>query len=388
MYSPDQFGTLSLLTSIAALAAPIFLLGMDQAVVNPKDEQVARRMTHLGLISLIGMSVLTGLGYMLFERFAHFEMENGLNALFLAAGVFVTGATYLLNQLVVRDEKYLALGIRNTIQSLSITGCQLGMAFIGGFWSHNGLILGFIIGTFVGILALLPDTGRYLRPVWRDMSGILRREWRYPLVFGPTATLAQLSQQFPLVFFAAWFGVETAGHVGMAERLIAIPTALIAMAGSSVFVGQLAAAVRENSNNSLALYKSFAVRLGAIGFLAFMACALLGPWIVPIFLGPEWAEAAKLLAIMSIVAWGRMMSTPLKGTFRVLGAARIIGLFEIFRTLILAIVAMIIAGFSIPLIPSAILVYGTVAAQEFVLVWLGYVLVKRTSTMDSLDSSS
>lgn len=378
LYSREQFGALALLTSISALLAPVLLAGMDQAVVRPKSDATAKTMVQIGWLHLLVGSVVAGVVFYFLVANGVVGMEDASASILLPLCICVVGLSLLFTQLLVRQEKYASLGIRNTVQSLSITGFQLIFAFLGGAWGQHGLILGFVLGTFVGVATLFPSAVKYLG--WeapRELVSTFREQWRYPFVFGPSIAFTQFAQQFPLLFIAFWFGVESAGDLGMAERLVGVPTVIFGLAGASVFDGRLSKAMRDESEKASVIYTNFIKKLSLLGLVVFVGFAFIAPPLIPIFLGAEWTGTADVVRAMAAVACARMMITSLRGVFRILGAAKIAGGFEVFRALCLLLSAVAVITLGIPEKQSIYLIYAVVAALDFLLLFLGYLLARR-----------
>lgn len=379
LYNPGQFGFLTLLSSISALLAPLFILGMEQSVVRPKNDKSARRMASLGISSLLIGSAVVALILAVWSWPAtRLEVNPRSLMIFLPLGCIVFGLALLFNQLLVREEKYATLAVRNTIQSLAITAVQLLCAFAGGLWGEFGLVIGFVVGTLFGAATLLPSIWRYLQPVSvGELFTTLKAEWRFPVVFAPSIALAQLAQQFPLLFLAGHFGVHAAGQVGMADRIIAVPTVLVGLAGSSVFIGNLSNALRAETGNALEIYKRFALKLSILGLLAFLGCVFVAPPLIPILLGVEWEDAAMMVRIMAGVCFGRIMATPLRGAFSVLGEARLVGMFEVLRVCALMLTGLTVIFIELDFFASALVIYTAVAILDFLLAALGFYMVKK-----------
>lgn len=378
LYSPAQYGSLSLVASIAALLAPIFILGMDQAVVRPKCSDDAKRMFDVGIIGSLLFTMIAAIVLLVIEPLTNYFPESkGFIILMLPLCVLVVGLSFLLNQVQVRLERYASLGIRNTIQSLSITGIQLACGVIGAAWIPNGLIIGYVVGTGIGVVILAWATRDWFRRInVAKALGTLRNEWRYPVLFVPSTITAQFSQQMPLLFLSSVFGVHVAGQIGMGERLIAIPAAQMLIAGSSVFLGKFSLLARSSSKSLEPMFLKFSGVFAAIGFISFAGFFFLGSFLIPILLGSDWSEAAELLRPMAFACATRVLMSPLVGVFRVLNSAKLLSQFEVVRVVYLVILAGTLWVAHVEFITSVWFIYLSLAVLDIALWGLAFYVVR------------
>lgn len=377
-YSPAQYGSLSLITSIAALLAPVFILGMDQAVVRPKSEASAKRMFDAGLLGALAFTIVTSVILLAVRPITDFFPESAaFIVVMLPICVLVVGLSLLLNQVQVRSERYGSLGIRNTIQSLSITVIQLGCGFIGAAWIPNGLIIGYVVGTGIGVVILGWGSRSWFKKIHGSkVVSTLKKEWRYPVLFVPSTITAQFSQQMPLLFLSSLFGVHVAGQIGMGERLIAIPAAQMLIAGSSVFLGKFSSLARNSLSNLLPLFLKFSGVFSVIGLVSFAGFFFLGPTLIPLLLGSDWTEAANLLQPMAFACATRVLMNPLVGVFRVLDSARILSQFEVIRVVYLVALAAALWILHVEINPSVWIIYTSLAILDLALWGLAFYVVK------------
>lgn len=251
LYSPEDYGVLSLILTLSTLIAPLALLGMDQAIVRPSQDDGVAPLIALGSLSLLTSGLILGCVLYFFPLgdFGSEELRTFV-AFSLPLLMVVTGFHHLINQLIVRSGQYGSIGIRNGLQSVSISLSQLALAATVGIGWFNGLVMGALIGTLVGVLVTVRFATKYVRRVkWRECAQSFSRFWQYPLIFAPMNVIMLLAQQAPLLFVFSWHGAADAGQLGMAERIVSVPIALLGLAGGNIFVGELSHAMRERSGN-------------------------------------------------------------------------------------------------------------------------------------------
>lgn len=379
LYNPEQFGSYSLFLSLAALLGPLAVLGMDKAVVKPVELEGVKPLAAIGIAGLTLFGLAVGIFIMVFPTKAgNFPEADPFVATLLPLMIWVQGVSLLLTQLVVRTGRYGFIGMRNSLQSISITVFQILLSLVPlAFWL-NGLITGTVLGTIAGIGLLLSATNQYLgRVSLGDAFRTLKREWRFPLVFAPTTTLSQLSMQTPLLFVAYQFGVAESGQLGMSERIIAVPAALIGLAVGSVFVGELSKAIRTNAGDPQKIYAKASQLLFGIAALVVTGLGTLSPFVVPFFLGAEWERAGIMVQIMALAAGTRLIVMPIHEVFRVLGRARTIALLEVGRFSLLVVMVIFTIQLDLSLFVCLGLLYGAQALFDLLIWFVGLRTVKK-----------
>jgi O-antigen/teichoic acid export membrane protein len=143
------------------------------------------------------------------------------------------------------------------------------------------------------------------------MSGALKRHWRFPLVFMPSALLNVLGSQLPLLLVARAYGAEIAGNLAQAVTFGAIPAALLGTAVSSVVMAEMAARVRSGELNQRQRYLRVSKALAPLGLAWLLGLVLVAPSLLPIVLGSDWQLAGQFAAALSIAASLGLVVSPL-----------------------------------------------------------------------------
>lgn len=116
--------------------------------------------------------------------------------------------------------------------------------------------------------------------------------------------------------------------------------------------------------------------LFAIGAVVALGFAVLSPFVLPRFLGEEWRPVSVIAQIMSLVAASRILTTPTRGVFRVLGLARQLAVVELFRIACLGLAIGIVFILNSSFTPSLMLIYGAIVLSDLGLWALGLKAVK------------
>ncbi|WP_243842028.1 oligosaccharide flippase family protein [Microbacterium hydrocarbonoxydans] len=378
IYDSDQFGVLTFTLSIVAILTPVALLGFDQAVLQPRQDREVAPIAFAGIAVLVVVAVMLSCVVAWGPTPSTIDPElRPFLALAVPGLLIVTGLATVLTQLAVRNGRYGSIGNRNTAQSIAITTAQLSFGGLARSAGFSGLVTGALIGTTLGAVLLAPYGRQYTRRVsLRECLNAVAEYWRFPLVFAPMTALTLLAQQTPLLFVIFYFGVAEGGQVGMAERLVAVPLALIGMAASSVFTGELSQALRNDTTHKARVYLKTSLWLTTPAILALLGLYILAPVAFPVFLGDGWHTAAVIAQTMAVVAATRMLANPVRSAFRVLGRARVLTLVESTRVLLLLAAIALTLAMGLGLVPSLLALYTALAVAD-VMSWVLGLVVSR-----------
>lgn len=318
MYSPDAFGAYSAVLAVASTIGPAAALKFDSAILLPQKDQDAKGVLILSLLTTVIISVLSGIAMWLIGpiAFANAWESVPFASFWVGAIVLTTGTFSCLVQAVLRSKAYGLVGWRATIQSACISAAQIGFGLIG---PHPAGLLG---GTVAGRLAGFSALARGARALFRSEGGeslrtLLRRYWRSPLILAPSSLLNALGTQMPLVILAAWFGSAAAGQLGMAQRLVFLPAALIGAALAQVFRAEIAQRLRDREGGARSMYLSASLRISGVALLVCVAILLLAPTVMPWILGSEWEQSGQLAQAMAISASLGLVVSPLSQVYAV-----------------------------------------------------------------------
>ncbi|SEO13269.1 lipopolysaccharide biosynthesis protein [Cryobacterium luteum] len=382
LYAPELFGVLTFALSIVAVLVPVALLGFDQAVLLPRADSSVTPIATAGVSSLAVVCCILACLVLWSPLTSTIDSATRpFLAWSLPILLFVTGVVSLLAQLAIRAGRYGSIGHRNTAQSIAITASQFAFINTTRFSGFNGLVTGTLIGTSLGAVLLSPYVKRYAHSfTLRQWFQSVRRYWRFPLIFAPMTSLTLLAQQAPVLFVIYWFGVSDGGQIGMAERIVAVPLALVGMAVSSVFTGEISQAIRTDERHMVRIYLKTSMWLGVASGLVGLGLFFLAPIVLPLFLGTGWQGAAQIAQAMAIVATTRMLASPVRSVFRVLERARILVTIELSRAAFLVITIAFATTSDLDLLASLTLIFIALAVGDLISWFCGLVVVWQANS--------
>lgn len=370
LYSDEDFGYLSLVTAVVSVAAPAAALRLESALMLPRSNRHASALFFAGMLSALAVSVgsigvleiLFGFG--LFPNMARLPWF----AVWVGAITFLSAVFTLLSQYALRRHRYGAVARRSVYQSVLSAGAQLGWGVAAP--SAAGLISGYAIGRAAGIVPLAVGLRTEMqRFSVADVRLLLKKYWRFPALFTPSAVLNSAGLVMPVIFVGLWFSVGDAGQWALADRILAAPLVLVATAVGQVVEAHVSEMVREGRRGLSGYYVSVSgvlalVAVGTVAVVVFLAKPIL-----PIVLGPGWETAADLMIAMSPIVATRLIVSPMSKILIVLQRGGWnLGLDVLRVLLVLGVIAAAVI-FSIDLIETAWL-FSLALSVVYVVTWV------------------
>lgn len=362
LYSPEAFGAYALVVSLAAIASPAVGLSIETAAMLPDEDTDVPALAWIGILGIVVLSLLYGLGVWLWTLLSPDSAAASVPGIALFVGLVsaITALFGLANQLALRDLRYLLVAQRPLIQAIGISCSQLLLSLISR--TSLSLNLGDLIGRCAGIALLLRKTRHYFaRTTKAEIVAALREYWRFPLVFAPSGVLNSFGLQAPLVFVSLWFGLGASGQLGMAERIVAIPIALISASVGQIIDAEISKNIRERNPRFRQTFLRLSLALGGVAVIAGTGFALLGPVVVTWFLGEEWRTAGHFVQILGVVVAIRLVSSPLSQIIGLFQKAFANFLLDIIRVALMAISISLVMAFALPIDTALWVLYGGIA---------------------------
>lgn len=370
LYPPESFGAFSLVLAISAIVGPAATLKYEAALMLPKHEDDARRLLRLGMASAFAIS---GLASLVVWVLAAAGLAPGWGEIAFAplwvGGMTLATATFaVLTQAALRERSYATVARRSISQSIGVVVGQtlLGLVTPG----PAGLLGGFLAGRCLGYAALFRAVRPLLkRPAEGSYRDLVRRYWRFPLVFMPSGLLNALGSQLPLILIATWFGAASAGELAMAQRLVFIPVTLIGASIGEVFGAELSARIRGSLGENARLYLKTSLRMSYVALLVVPVLLIAAPAVLPFILGDLWPDSGLYAQAMAISVGLGLIATPVSKVFVTLQRSFPSIAVDISRLVLIGIAAWVAHSLDMSAIEATWLLY-IAQGLNYVITWL------------------
>lgn len=343
IFTPEEFSVYQLFYSAAAIVAVVATLRYELAIVLPREDSDARKLTSgsilisffLALFCIVVLLACFLLGYF---REAPFYF-------WLPLYIALAGISQSFNYWSIRKGTYnLNLTSRITTSVVQAgTGIALGMAGYTTF----GLIIALFSGQIASSLILSRDylqspKSFSLKNGTARLRELLQEHVKFPKFNSPHALVDTLQDHGIVFVLSIYFEQSLIAFYGQAFRLLKAPVGFIGAALHQVFYPDFTRRYQSGENLQKTV-KSFYLRLFLIGAPFFL---VLGIFAIPFFrwfLGDEWVEVGHIVQLLTLWLFLNFIASPLSSMPLIAGRQGTAALLT-FTELIFRIAAIIIGG--------------------------------------------
>jgi len=307
LYDPTAMGMLGLFVSYVGLASTAGTLRYEVAIVAAPDEKDSIALTKVSLIIAVVMAIFFGIIFDLLRRNALFGFEVFPRWTFLLIILGILGVVwgFTLRFYAIRQMAFGIIGRFTFAQAMFRVLFPIFLSPLGKI----GLFIGEALGRFAGLSVLRKIFPRSRSP-WLHLP-VLFRYKKYPLVLLPSAMLNTLALMGAVPVFSQVFGVTTAGHLTLAQRVLGLPVSLIGSAVSDVFYGKAAEIIRSDVKKISPFFLKTFLGLGILAVLLGIGVWLLAPSVSVFLFGSDWQQAGIYMKIMAPWITAKLTVSPL-----------------------------------------------------------------------------
>ncbi|WP_413452520.1 oligosaccharide flippase family protein [Georgenia phoenicis] len=322
LYSPDHFSAFASLTAIAAILGGLATLSWERATVVPRQEETARTLLTLGLLSALVVSSILALISFAARDWLADVTGVPLFAVYwwlVPVTVCFIAVFGIMSSWLVRGQDYTGLAVRNGVQGISqaLSGVILGVVGV--------VPLGLLLSTAVGRAAALLGVSRRLRRdggervTLRQIGSTAATYRRFPLVNTWSRLANALGVHLPIVLIVSFYGSIEVGLFALTVRVLAAPVGMIIDATAQWFEGAFAMQFREGSGKLRPFITKSAWRLLAVGLGPSLLLAVTGPAVFDLVFGSTWREAGVFAQIVVASYLAQFCVAPVSRALVILG---------------------------------------------------------------------
>jgi O-antigen/teichoic acid export membrane protein len=304
IYGPRDFGALGLFSSFLNVVSVAVALRYEISIPSGKDEDEAAYLTLFSLILALPMGVLAAglLWVLIHSSILGFGGLPWYTPLLLALAMGFVGIFTALRYWCLRRGRFDQISQGVVVQS---AGRALFQTAIGAVGFHSaGLLCGEVLGRGFGMSRMFrtswPHIQRCVRAFhWKDFSGALWRNRKFPLYSLPSGLLDSLAASLSVPLLIRLYGDTVGGHYSLVWKAITVPSVLLTVAIADTFHSHLANCAREEPHHVARLFKRTSLALLLLGGIPAL---ILWFWGVPLFrvvFGSEWALSGAMAAIIA-----------------------------------------------------------------------------------------
>jgi O-antigen/teichoic acid export membrane protein len=346
IYSPQQFGVLSVYTALLTILVVIASLRYELTIPMAETDEDAINLVALCGCVLAATTLAAAAAAFAFpeealERFWPTPINTAY--VFVYRGLFVVGflclgGYYIALYLGTRGGAYHAIARTRLYQGVVGPTSQIGFGLVGA--GAPGLLAGSILGQSAGTLGLFHrllrrDPTLMDKVSWTRMAALAHRYRRFPLIASWAALIDSAGgSQLLYLLVTTTYSARIAGFIFLAERVVARPLSMVGTSILQVFMGEAGRTAREDPPRLKTRFfqvvnRQFLLALAWIGVANLMAAL-----VFPKVFGAEWADAVVYLQAMSVGYLAQAIVLPVFHTLQILEKQALAAVWQVGRLLL------------------------------------------------------
>ncbi len=322
-YTPSDFGVLAVILAMSVSLSAVGGLRLELAIPLPVRDRDAAGLLKIAVCTSLVFGVFGYFCILMYgDSIATSLNQAGLTQWLLAVPILAASLSCGLafNQWAIREHRFVAVGRRTVLQNGAMVAAQVvgGVSGLG----PTGLVAGAGVGYSFGAVGMLYGSGLRRRSLRKhssvELRALMRTYWRFPVLLAPAWLLNVLGLQLPVLLISSWFGGQTAGWLGMAQRVLALPVTLVGTAVAQVYLGHVARAVRFDLEVARKLFRTASKGLLAVSVVIASILLAAGPWLFGNALGSQWVQSGEFARALALGVAAQLVASPLSQTLIVL----------------------------------------------------------------------
>ena len=306
LYTNNDYGDLSLFTSVTGIVGVIATLRYELTIILPKKTNDARNLLALCLVN----SLIIGLISAIIIVFLRLLFKNRgdilhFNWLYLVPiMVICTGIYNTFDNWFNRQREFKNMASLKVIQSTTTSSFRILLGFVGITGGLiGGTVIGYIIVSFVNVgLFLKKNTLRCAYFPYKEMQKLAVQYKDFSLYAAPGALLNSASIVGLPLLIAYFYSVKLAGIYFFANNLIRTPISLLTNATAQVFKSEAVQFVHADQIENLkTLIRKVQKMAFLIIFPVVLILSLFGNSIFSFLFGNQWGTSGDLIKYFGFV---------------------------------------------------------------------------------------
>ncbi|PKU23234.1 lipopolysaccharide biosynthesis protein [Telmatospirillum siberiense] len=330
LYSPQQFGILSVYSAVLAILVVIASLRYEMALPLTRLDEDAANLMAVCLCALAATTAAVGSVVFLLPGqmiealwpLPLFSERIGTYRILLVVGYVCLGGYFIALYGATRTGAFRAIAKTRFGQGVvgPLSQIVLGLLGVG----TPGLLLGFIAGQSAGTAGLFYNVatdrpGAWSSLSWRRMRGLAARYCRFPLVSSWAALIDALgSSQLLYLLISLQYSARIAGYIFLVERVVSRPLAIVGTSILQVFMSEAGRTATSDPDKLKSRFRQVVFRQFCLAAAWVLAANLAGALLFPTVFGEEWIEGIVYLKAMSLGYLAQALVQPVFHTLQIL----------------------------------------------------------------------
>lgn len=384
IYSPDEYGVLSIYTAIIICIAPLISLRYINAVNIAKNDIEAINIFCCSISLILLFSIFTFSGLYISTKVLN-VFDTSLFQKFwwlIALGIIGSAINEALMLWSTRKKNYKAISLVQFNQSLYGGISKIILGLIG--LSSLGLLLGQYIQQTAGLFKMFSifklEFFKLKKKITFKRVVYCYKKYRvFPLYRLPSHALMLITLQAPIFYFAYAFTAEETGQMALAMMVLSIPAQVLGTAMSYAYLGEVGSINLIEKEKIRKLTYKVISRMAMLGFFPALLIFLYGNQLFSLVFGKAWEIAGSYASIMSFFLYLKFVTTPTMHLFTKINRQDLFFKLNFSRFFIL-LIAGALAYYNGVNAYTAVLVFSLVMSSHYIITFVCvFMTVKKWS---------
>ncbi|MCQ2335729.1 MAG: oligosaccharide flippase family protein [Paludibacteraceae bacterium] len=315
IYSPDDFGVLTIFLSLGGIWIIIAGAEYYNAVMLPKSKERAVACFQVSLITIILVSVICAISIALKDLFVQWYNSEKLGEWYFLLPFYVlfSALWILMQHWYGREKNFKAIsGYQIGLSSVN-AGMKSGFGFAG--LTSGGMIWSM---TIAPLITLVVNVFIHLKNSIKDLFtfdwGAIRHEAsvysNFPKYAMPRMLLHYTIGVLPALILSPYFSIEQIGFYGMAVTLSQKPVTMCTQSMYSVLFQKISKMVNDGIPIAATIRK-YIIYILAVTIPSFTVLYFTLPWLTSVLLGEEWRYTGELIQVMLVFLASMLVTSTL-----------------------------------------------------------------------------
>jgi len=383
LYSPSDFGALSVFLSLVSFVAVISTGKYDVALVAAPDREDAKGLVSLGLF----ISVLTAIGTFIAAWLAYtvpfnFYAQNQVRDwfYFIPVSLFLLSAFQMLWMWNVREKRFKSISFIRPVEAFTN---NIVCIFLKSY-KAVGLLTGSLTAQFVsfsaiGIISLAKKEKHLFYSPLNKLKDLAGKYIEFPKINILQGFVDTLQMGIIVLVSSNYFLPAEIGFYALCMRVLQAPVRLVVLPLSHVFFAEASEKYRERKG-IYSLVKKVTYQTGMLTVAMPIILIIAGPWLFKIIFGVEWEEAGKYAAILSPWIFFDMIRGPIVQVASIVGKQKQILVISVISSVVLLLSIIFAIWLKMHFATMLILISGS---QSLVNLYIILFIFKISRTADA-----
>lgn len=377
MYSPKEFGELSLFISIVSILAILATARYENVIILVKQNYLINNIMNFLHFTSLFFAIFIILILLTLSNDILVYLKIHTFSFYIPVGVLIYALFQISTNLNVRERNFSTIAKSKVLMAFTTLTLQILFFYLG---ISLGLIYGYIIGYIAAVFLLYQHT---LIPlsinIHKIKTCIILKKYFYLVKHGlPADFINNLATNITPVLIATWFDLQIAGLYFLGYRMINLPLQLISLSISKVYFKKASDMYYHDKKKLYIFTKKIVLGIFSLILVPLMILYFYSENIIEFILGNKWSEAGVYISILTVMFLSRTMFSPISSIAEVTKKLYIVLYFSVY-SLISTVMSLYIGQLSNDFYLAVLLLSFSISAGYFFLLVYFLVYLKKVS---------